>query len=331
MASAVRRKVLLRDDFGLCVCWPKTHWAHVPEAGQVGTVVIDGVERAVTVHSEACNCQGTGWQEHRFLGLPAEAGLMPGDRPLFAPVGDAGRSRPDVETLTVGAVIREVNDARLAGRMLAAPRRRGLSRFLAQRQGQPGAYAGLFAPVEGELADGYRMLTGERIRTQAGARHILGEEALRALILLSEAMGSGGERALVGEAISRAAASMEKRLQQLEVKGSGVGGGFYCCHTCTAALWRALAVGAYVKSEARLAAGLELLTQRRDGKGGWRSFPFYYTVSALIEMPLELARKELLYVRGTLEASASAPRGGPADDYARRRRMVVEKALTMVG
>ena len=62
----------------------------------------------------------------------------------------------------------------------SASERKETARWIASRQGQPRAYGGTFAGFDGELARGVVLFTGERI-TSASARHILGEEACRAL------------------------------------------------------------------------------------------------------------------------------------------------------
>ncbi len=79
MSAPIRRKVLCREDFGLCVCLPKTHWQKVAAPGEETTVRIGDEELCVTVHSEPCNCRGTGWHEHRFLGFAEGVRLKPGD------------------------------------------------------------------------------------------------------------------------------------------------------------------------------------------------------------------------------------------------------------
>ena len=71
-AEGIRRKVLERDDFGLCVLLPKTEWSRLPDSGPA-RVGIDGKARRVTVQVEKCNCRGRGWHEHRFLSLPRTA------------------------------------------------------------------------------------------------------------------------------------------------------------------------------------------------------------------------------------------------------------------
>jgi hypothetical protein len=80
MAKAMRRRVLLRDDCGLCVLLPKTAWQDAPAPGRSFTAVVDGRRRRVTVFSEPCDCRGTGVHEHRFLVLPGSAGVEPGSR-----------------------------------------------------------------------------------------------------------------------------------------------------------------------------------------------------------------------------------------------------------
>ena len=79
MAKGIRRKVLLREDFGLCVLWPKTAWGRAPQPGDSFAADVDGVRRRLRVHSETCTCQGPEKpHEHRYLTLPASTGLQPG-------------------------------------------------------------------------------------------------------------------------------------------------------------------------------------------------------------------------------------------------------------
>ena len=68
------RKVLERDDFGLCVLLPKTQWPLLPDHG-TAQVLVNGSKRLATVQTEKCNCRGNGWHEHRFLSLPTSAGV----------------------------------------------------------------------------------------------------------------------------------------------------------------------------------------------------------------------------------------------------------------
>jgi hypothetical protein len=80
MATAVKRKVLLHDDFGLCVLWPKTAWGRVPQPGGSFVADVDGARRRLGVVGEQCTCQGTDkLHEHRYVTLPASAGLQLGE------------------------------------------------------------------------------------------------------------------------------------------------------------------------------------------------------------------------------------------------------------
>jgi hypothetical protein len=75
----------------------------------------------------------------------------------------------------------------------------------------------------------------------------------------------------------------------------------------------------------RLASGLEILRQHRDGKGAWRRFPFYYTLLALSEMGVEDAQREIRYGAPRLEGMLR--RQGRGDRFAARRRALAERLL----
>jgi len=73
-----------------------------------------------------------------------------------------------------------VNEAIASGQKISASARKAVARWIASRQGLQGAYANTFAGFESEQQRGIRLFTGERVNS-ASARHILGEEACRAL------------------------------------------------------------------------------------------------------------------------------------------------------
>ena len=73
-----------------------------------------------------------------------------------------------------------INAAHFSGRTLPAAERNQAARWIVGRQGLPGAYGGTFAGFPSERSKGIVLFTGERIAS-ASARHILGEEASRAL------------------------------------------------------------------------------------------------------------------------------------------------------
>lgn len=180
----------------------------------------------------------------------------------------------------------------------------------------------MFAPTEADFEKGVTLFTGETVRTRAGMAHILGEEACRALILL-RAPGSD-----VRGALKRAAAGMTAILHEAakSVRWESAPGR-YCCGICTVALWRHLAAGGLkdARPERWLAAGMRTLKMRRDGKGGWQGFPFWYAILALREIGLPSAAQELRYASPVCERYLGTPAN--ARVIRQRRRLLAEKTL----
>ncbi|HJZ78430.1 MAG TPA: hypothetical protein VKE51_42170, partial [Vicinamibacterales bacterium] len=201
--------------------------------------------------------------------------------------------------------------AQFDGRALVAGERSRVARWIAGRQGLPGSYGGTFAGFPSERSKGITLFTGERI-TSASARHILGEEASRALRLL-RVRDRGVSRALeaADEGLMRclARASEEPRNRNP---------GLFCCGKCSVGLWRNLLSGGLNRRDERLRRGASHLRSVRDGEHGWRKFPFWYTVLALSEMDTDEAKAELKYAAPTLELAASRPVASAL--HARRRQ-----------
>ncbi|HEY4106548.1 MAG TPA: hypothetical protein VGM44_21755 [Polyangiaceae bacterium] len=209
-----------------------------------------------------------------------------------------------------------LNAAKFEGRKLSLTERRRVASWLVARQGLPGAYGDMFAGFAGERA-GIVVFTGERI-TSASARHILGEEASRALRMLDVP-----DRA-VRQALERASTGMLKCLERAEEDPRNQNPGRYCCGKCTVGLWRNLLAGGLDRQAERLAAGVRHLRSARDDDGGWHKFPFWFTVLALGEMDFSAAKRELAHVRPTLERAA-ARKGSTV--HARRRHELARRVL----
>lgn len=220
-----------------------------------------------------------------------------------------------VNRTSLGATVDAVNDAMFHGRRLSKADRVEAAQWIASRQDQPGAYAHMFAPTAEDFRLGVRFYTGERIATQAGSSHILGQEACRALILLNVP-----DRA-VNDALGRATEGILARLDP----GSSPKAGTYCCGKCSCAYWRHLAVGGLDAQPRRLAAGIKAIKAKRDGQGRWRVFPFYYALLALSEIDLPAARQELRYAESAVERSLKQTVKDPA--IAERRRLLAERVL----
>jgi len=190
--------------------------------------------------------------------------------------------------------------------------------WIATRQGQPGCYADMFAPTPADAANGIHLFTGERVAPSASLRHVSGEEACRAMILLkpkSKEARSALERATTG------------MLLALE-RSRGNGRDFFCCGTCDPALWRHIAAGGLRGAEEWIPKGLKNLKAHRDSLGRWRRFPFYFTLLALTEIDLPEARREIKYAAAVIEKSLA--RRASAGKYSQRRRAVLETALSLI-
>jgi len=198
-----------------------------------------------------------------------------------------------VNTESLGEAVDAANDAFFHRRSLAEPTRKELAVWIAQRRGKPGSYAGMFAPTGVDMRNGIRVYTGELVRSGAAIRHILGEEACRALILLSV------EDSRIREALERATNGMLRRLRQTE--DTSKVHGMYCCGVCSVAYWRNVMVDGLDRNEERLMAGMIALRAHRTDDGRWRRFPFYYTLLALSDIKLRPALDEMRYAAPLLE------------------------------
>jgi hypothetical protein len=223
-----------------------------------------------------------------------------------------------IDRTSLSATVDGINAALFDGRAIPAAERSQAARWIAGRQGLPGAYAGTFAGFPAERSKGIALFTGERI-TSASARHILGEEASRALRQLrvrdtevTRALDNADEG--LGQCLVRAAADPRN--------GNP---GLYCCGKCSVGLWRNLLAGGLDRHEERLRRGAMHLRSMRDGEHQWRRFPFWYTVLALSEMDSREAKSELKHAAPALERAAS--RAVPTSLYARRRHELAVRTL----
>lgn len=212
-----------------------------------------------------------------------------------------------------------VNQLAFAEAALSAAERKRAAQWIAARQGLPGAYADTFAGFPAERAQGIQVFTGERI-TSASARHILGEEAARALRWLRV------RDAQVQAALERANAGMLSALARAALDPRNTNPGKYCCCKCSVGLWRNLLSGGLDRQEERLRKGIGgLLPAHRAGDGRWRGFPFWYVVLALAESDVPEARKELQYAAPLLERTVR--RAAPESVHGQRRHALAARAL----
>jgi hypothetical protein len=226
-----------------------------------------------------------------------------------------------IDDSSVSATLDAVNAALFEARALPKTERVRVARWLAARQGLPGAYAGTFAGFDGERKRGIVTFTGERI-TSASARHILGEETSRALRMLKV------DDAKVASAIDNADQNMMLRLERYREDPRHDNPGLYCCGKCSVGLWRNLLSGGLDRQPERLRQGMRRLRARRDGEQRWQGFPFWYTTLALCEIDGQEAKAELKYAAPLLERTLA--RAPAASVYARRRHELARRALERI-
>ena len=171
----------------------------------------------------------------------------------------------------------------------------------------------LFAPTEKDLRR-VKLLTGESIFS-AALRHILGEEALRTVIAWN--LGSSSK-------VKKAKESFVYLLERGEP--SAKASGFYCCHKCTTAFLRTLAVVKPDGWRATLEKGVENIRRKRTSDGKWHGFPFYYTLLTLSEIDLPSARVELRHA--STVAKKLFNRYRKEDRISRFRKIGLEAAIT---
>jgi len=221
-----------------------------------------------------------------------------------------------LNTQSLGATINAVNEAALFSAQISEPESKPISEFIASRQGLPHSYWKLFAPLDDEVKKPYALFTGETIRSDASARHILGEESLRILKVLGDHSPS------VQQAIERAQENFGQKLMINKERGDGMG--TYCCGNCTVAYWRALTTHWIADAEERLEMGMQDLKNERQA-GKWKRFPFYYTVLCLTELEREIAREEIRYIQPACERALKFLRAN--DAHYQQKSAILAKIL----
>ena len=223
-----------------------------------------------------------------------------------------------INVASLSQTVDAINAAQFDGRTLTTTERGQAARWIAGRQGLPGAYGGTFAGFPAERSRGIVLFTGERIAS-ASARHILGEESSRALRHLHVRAPK------VTRALEAADAGLLRCLVRAAEDPRHDNPGLFCCGKCSVGLWRNLLAGGLDRREERLRRGASHLRSMRDGGHQWQKFPFWYTVLALSEMDSAEARRELKYAAPALERTASRP--VPSAVYARRRHELAVRTL----
>jgi len=203
-----------------------------------------------------------------------------------------------------------INALLLTGETIAPAEGLEAARWIMSRSAEPRSYRGLPAPTPTDFEYGIRVFTGEKLLS-ASARHIMGQEAARAVWLL------GRSDPAVRSAYDLATGWMHIT-PDFEQRGT------FCCGRCSLAFWRHAWVADLANKEAHLVKGLHQMKELRLGNGKWRNFPFFYAVYALSEVDLEPAYAELKYALPAMERYLKITR---ADVYSQRRVAIFSKVL----
>ncbi len=232
---------------------------------------------------------------------------------------------------SLSQTVNQINHAFFFGEKIAPIERESAAEFAASRQGLPHAYAGTFALFDDERHEGIRLFTGERI-TSAAARHIIGQETCRAIRMLKP------QSRCAREALSAATKSLQKCVGPAAPTDAMPDdgqqhrfwlyrGGTYCCGPCSVALWRNIVAQGYDEPEVRLERAMKCLRAHRKGSGQWRIFPYWYTLSALIDIENREAIDEMRYAAANCEKAAKRSSDEP---FAMRRIEIAKRVLARI-
>ncbi len=215
---------------------------------------------------------------------------------------------------SLAKTIDNVNDALFWKKPISSNERKAVSGWISDRFAKPGSYRGLFAPTDFDYRNGIKLYTGEKVSSGAGTAHILSEEAGRALLLLGSDINEDVRQTLLSMLSERDTPKQPW--------------GLWCCGTCSASLWRHLAAGGGDRQEQRMINGLKDIERFRLMNGRWKRYPFYYTILALTEMNVALARDELRFAGNAMERAVVRLRD--RDEYEVRKKELLGRALEMI-
>ena len=225
-----------------------------------------------------------------------------------------------LDKTSLANTIDNVNEALFYNEKISKPEAKEIVKWISTRLNTEYSYCGSF----GITAKDYKSnkiytFTGERLTSPASMRHIMAEEASRVLRQLSDITGSKIP------ALEESDKRLLKGIKASEDEGKPEG--TYCCGPCTVGLWRNMAVGGFGSYSKKLSKGLMVLKKYRDGKGSWRRFPFYYTISVLSELNSEEAKKELKYAKPKIESRCKSMKHGR---FSERRFHILITALAKI-
>lgn len=216
--------------------------------------------------------------------------------------------------------IDNISEAMLMNKEIPLKDKTLLANFILSRQDKPLAYAHTFAPTEFDLAHEFRLFTGEKVNSKVGLCHILGEEASSILRKLNSKKGN------IDIALQKADNGLDSYINKyshLYPKG------FYCCKTCSSALWLNIGTGGVKSQQSLLTHGIKILENQRNGNGRWKGFHYYYTLHVLNAIDIEFAKHELKYAAPEIEKRLKLNLKNESK-YELRRNLISEQILQKI-
>jgi len=212
-----------------------------------------------------------------------------------------------------------VSEALLFNMKIDADEKKEIADFIVNQQGKPKTYADTFAPTENDLKHDLILFTGERIKTNAGKCHIIGEESCRILRVLNIQTDQ------LKTALQKADIGLRNRISKGILDPRYIHG-TYCCKSCSCGLWLNLSSGGLNNDKEMLISGLGYLKRLRDNKGKWIGFPYYYTLYVLNEIEINIAIEEMKYAASIIESKLKKNRIDN-NKYELRRNYISEQIL----
>lgn len=186
------------------------------------------------------------------------------------------------EQISLVEIVDRINEIEQQGELLTVDQKEKANQILKKFYSGDPNYLGLTIP-EYDFEQGGQLFTGERLHTRMGIHTVLSLEVCRAILSLTGFQDD--LKAMIDEIDHRL-------LRKCYVKDYCVMGE---CVFAALAFWRYLLVSDWPDRELRIQNYVRILRENRDGFGGWKHFPFYYTLFVLQETQLPDAREELAY------------------------------------
>lgn len=193
-------------------------------------------------------------------------------------------------------------------------------KWILMRYNTEHSYNGSFGITDKDHKSHLKTFTGERLTSPASLRHIHAQEAGRALNILKK------YTSVKMPELEESNKKFIKIFMSDEKKGKHEG--TFCCGPCTVSLWRNMAAGGYGNYAKKLNSGFAILNNFRKNEGEWSRFPFYYTLSVLLESKkLPNAKKEIEYAFDKCSRRIKTIRGN--DKYAERKHELLKRILDL--